>query len=64
MAKAILVEEFHATMKAPSGLPDAQYRGMRRTLTGARFRRRLLRAVRQLLRQYPSLEHVRATVSW
>ena len=36
---------------------------MRRTLTGARFRDRLDRAVREVLGRYPSLARVRFTLT-
>jgi len=64
MPKVVLLEEFHVTMSAPAGLPDVRYVAMRRTLTGKGFRGRLRRAVTEVLRKYPSLARVRATVSW
>ena len=36
MAKAILIDEFHLTFRAPSGLPDAAYGAMRRVLDDRR----------------------------
>jgi hypothetical protein len=60
----MLLEEFHVSVSAPGRLPDARYVAMRRTITSPAFRARLRRAVRDLLKHYPSLQKVRCTVSW
>lgn len=64
MAKAITIEEFHATMTIPARLRDTECRGIRRTLTSGDFRKRLQRATEKVLRGYSSLVQVKVTVSW
>jgi hypothetical protein len=39
----------------PRGLPAAKHEAVRQTLDDARFQARLRRAVRHVVRQYPSL---------
>lgn len=64
MAKAITMEEFHATMIVRKRLRESEYRAIRRTLMSASFRRRLQGAVANVLQEYPSLAHVKVVVSW
>jgi hypothetical protein len=63
MARVLLVEEFHLTVYAPRGLPEPEYRAIRRTLSSGRFRDRLGRALRAVPRQYRSLGAARFTLS-
>jgi len=63
MAKAILMEEFHLTVFAPRGLRESTYDAIRRTLDYRRFQADLSRAVRDVVRQHPSLAKVRITVT-
>jgi len=63
MSKSMLIEEFHLSLYVPRGLSDAECGAIRRDLDDARFRARLGRAVRDLIRQYPSLHKLRTTVS-
>jgi hypothetical protein len=58
MAKGILVEEFHLTVRAPRGLPVARYLAIRQALTRRRFRARLRRRVRRVFGKYPALDDV------
>jgi len=64
MAKAVTIEEFHATMSVPAGLREPEYRAIRRTLTSAAFRKRLRGAVAKVMRRYSSLTQVKGIVSW
>jgi hypothetical protein len=64
MAKAITIEEFHATMRVPEGLREPEYCAIRRTLASRTFRKRLQGAVGRVLRGYPSLAQVKVVVSW
>jgi hypothetical protein len=62
MPRSILVEEFHLTVRAPTGLPGPQFAAIRQTLTDPRFRARLRRAVRHVFRQYAALGNVRVLI--
>ena len=55
MARLLVMEEFHLTVYVPRGLPEAEYRAIRRALNSRRFRGRLGRALRAVARQYRSL---------
>jgi hypothetical protein len=63
MAKGILIEEFHLTVRAPRGLPDADYDALRLALDGKPFRARLRGAVRAVFGKFPSLTKVRVNLS-
>jgi hypothetical protein len=63
MSKTILLDEFHLSVRAPRGLPEAEYAAMRRTLDDKRFQADLRRAVRALFRQYPALASARITLT-
>ena len=63
MARFILMDELHLTFYAPCGLPEADYDAITRALSGRRLRRRLLRAVRRVLRRHPALLRVRLTLT-
>ena len=64
MAKGILVEEFHLTVRAPRGLPDARYLAIREALTGKCFRSRLRRAMRRVFGKYPVLGIISVVRAW
>ena len=64
MSKPLLIEEFHVTVFARRGLPDAEYNAMRRTLDDRRFQSDLRRAIRAVVRQYHSLSKARIKLSW
>jgi hypothetical protein len=63
MSRTLLVEEFHLTVRALRGLPEAEYAAMRRALDTARFQADLRRAVRALFRQHPALARARITLT-
>jgi hypothetical protein len=63
VAKDILIDEFHLTVRAPRGLPDAEYDAMRLALDGKPFRARLRRAVRRVFGMFPALGKVRVKLS-
>ena len=63
VAKGILLEEFHLTVRAPPGLPDAEYDAIRLALDGKPFRARLRRAARRVFGKYPALSKVRVKLS-
>jgi hypothetical protein len=63
MAKALLLDEFHLSVLAPRGLPEADYQAICRTLATARFHAELRRALRAVWRAHPSLGPTRVRIS-
>ncbi len=63
MAKTVVIDEIHLTIRIPSDWPDARAEEIGRTLTGADFMTRLRRAVRAALRAYPELAVVRVSLT-
>jgi hypothetical protein len=63
MAKAILIDELHVTVRAPHGLPEKEYAAMHRTLRRRPFATQLRQAVRGIVRKYPDLSKARVNVS-
>jgi hypothetical protein len=64
LAKRILMEEFHLTVLAPRGLPQAEYDAMRQTLDDPRFHAQLRRAVRRVARRHRTLGKAKVLLSW
>lgn len=62
MGKMILMEEFHVSAMAPSGLSKAEYQKINKTLRGP-FKNRLKEALRQVASRYRSLKKVRVILS-
>lgn len=63
MAKRVVIDELHLTLRVPNDLPDAPADAVRRTLAGDDFMTRLRRAVRAALRGPPELAVVRASLT-
>jgi hypothetical protein len=63
MAKAVTVEAYYLSLTAARGLPESEYRAIRRTLTRSRFRERLRGAVRAFIARHPSLARVRVALT-
>ena len=63
MPKGILIDEFHLTVRAPPGLPEAEYDAVRLALDGKPFRARLRRTVRRVFGRFPALSKVRVKLS-
>jgi hypothetical protein len=63
MARTILIDEFHLSIRAPRGLREPEYGAMRKTLDDRRFQSDLRRAVRGVFRRYPTLTRARARLS-
>jgi hypothetical protein len=55
MAKGVVIDELHLTLRVPRDLPDDEAEGVREVLAGDEFLRRLRRAVRAALREFPEL---------
>ncbi len=63
MAKTVILDELHLTLRVPNDLPDEEDEATRRALAGDDFMSRLRRAVRAALRAVPELNPVRASLT-
>ena len=63
MAKPVVIDEMHLTIRVPRDLADARAEAVGRTLTGAAFMARLRRAVRATLRAFPELAVARVSLT-
>jgi hypothetical protein len=63
MAKTVILDELHLTLRIPNDLPDDEVEALRQLLAGADFMSRLRRAVRAALRAVPELNAVRASLT-
>ncbi len=63
MAKTVVIDEIHLTIRISHDLPDARAEEVGRTLAGADFMTRLRRAVRTALRAFPELAVVRVSLT-
>ena len=63
MAKTVILDELHLTLRVPNDLPDEEVETIRRTLAGDDFMSLLRRAVRAALRAVPELNAVRASLT-
>jgi len=63
MARAVQMDQYHLTAYAPPDLAAVEYAAIRRTLDDRGFHAALRRAVRRVVRDFPSLGKVRFTLS-
>jgi len=63
VAKNIVFDEIHLTIRVPNELPETRSETLRRILLGEAFMSRLRRAVRGVVRASPELALVRVTLS-
>lgn len=63
MAKAVVIDEIHVTVRIPSDLPAARADEVHRVLAGEDFMDRLRRAVRAAFRAFPELHVVRVSLT-
>jgi hypothetical protein len=63
MAKHVIIDEIHLTLRAPKNLPDDEAQAVRTALVGEDFMVRLRRAVRAALRAFPELSAVRPSLT-
>lgn len=59
----ILMDQLHLALLVPRGLPKKEYTPIRRVLRSPAFHSKLHRAIRDVLRRYPSLRKVRTTLT-
>ena len=63
MAKTVLMEEFHVTVRMPVGLSKIRYSAVVRTLRSQRFQTRLRQAVGNVIRSHSTLKSVAFSIS-
>jgi hypothetical protein len=63
MAKNIIIDELHLTLRIPNDLPDDEAEAVREILVGDEFIGRLRRAVRAVLRAFPELSTIRVSLT-
>ncbi len=63
MAKTVVIDEVHLTVRVPNDLPDDGAEAVRRTLAGDDFINRLRRAIRATLRAFPELAAARVSLT-
>lgn len=63
MAKTVIIDELHVTLRIPSDLPDSEAEAIRQALVGDEFMTRLRRAIRAVIRSLPELAAVRVSLT-
>lgn len=63
MAKPVVIDELHMTLRVPDDLPDDRAEAVRRILASAEFMTRLHPALRAVFRRFPELTVVRTSLS-
>lgn len=63
MAKTVVIDELHVTVRVPTELPEDEADAVRRTLAGDEFMERLRRAVRAAVRPFPELTPCRLSLT-
>src|SRR5262249_50207643 len=63
MAKTVVMDELHLTVRAPRGLPEAEYDAIHEALTDRHFLARLRRAIRAVFRHQPTMVKTKAILS-
>lgn len=63
MAKPVVIDELHLTLRVPNDLADDRAEAVRRILASAEFMTRSRRALRAVFRTFPELNVVRATLT-
>lgn len=63
MAKTIVIDELHVTVRVPHDLSDDEAEAVRRTLAGYEFMARLRRAIRNAVRGLPDLTACRVSLT-
>jgi hypothetical protein len=63
MAKFVMIEQYHITVRVPSDLPEETTDALRRRLDDRRFRSRLRRTIRTLFQRDLALRLARVNLS-
>lgn len=61
MARTVIIDELHLTLRVPGDLSEAETEVIRQALDGDEFATRLRRAVRAAIRSFPELAAVRVS---
>lgn len=61
--RTVVIDEIHLTLRIPNDLPDDEAEKVREVLAGDDLLRRLRRVVRDVLREFPELSAVRASIT-
>lgn len=63
MAKTVVIDELHVTIRVPADLPDADAETVRTLLVGAAFMIRLRRAIRDTISAFEELSTCRPSLT-
>lgn len=63
MAKGVVIDELHVTIRVANDLPADRTEAVRQALNGEEFMRRLRRSVRSVVRAFPELAFVRVSLT-
>jgi hypothetical protein len=63
MAKSVIIDELHLTVRTPAVLPEIAVEAVRQILIGEEFLRRLRKAIHAVARAYPELAAVRLSLT-
>lgn len=63
MARTVVIDELHVTIRVPSDLSEIRAEEVHRALTGEEFMNRLRRAMRAALRALPELAVARVSLT-
>ena len=63
MAKTVVIDELHVTVRVPNDLSDDEAEAVRRTLAGNEFMARLRQAIRVAVRALPDLTSCRVSLT-
>jgi hypothetical protein len=63
MAKTVIIDELHVTLRIPNDLPDDGAEAIRQALESDEFTNRLRRVVRAIVRAVPELSVVRVSLT-
>ncbi len=63
MAKSVVIDELHVTIRIPTDLGEDETEAVRATLMGSEFMTRMREAIRELIQNFPELTRCRVTLS-
>lgn len=63
MARSVMFDQYHLSIFVRRGLPEQDYRAIRRVLKSTRFVIEMRRGVQAVINKYPALRKTRITVT-
>jgi hypothetical protein len=63
MAKTVIIDELHVTLRIPNDLPDNEVEVIRQALEDDELTNRLRRVIRAVIRSLPELAAVRVSLT-